>query len=181
MSWEQRLLDLFEDLEQQAEGAALAARDAEVAELARAEYSEIDLAARYHASVGSHVELAGPHGLVVRGRLTRVGADWCLVTDDRANGAEPQEWVLVLACLVSARGLASHAVPPSSRPLTARLGLGSVLRSVAEERAPVTLVRTDGERRRGQVRRVGKDFWELASEGGGLEVVPFSAVAALRR
>ena len=181
MSWEQRLLDLFEDLEQQAEGAALAARDAEVAELARAEYSEVDVASRWHASVGQDVELTGPHGLVVRGRVARVGAGWCLVTEDRRAGAEPQEWVFVLGCLVSGRGLSTHALPPPSRPLPARLGLGSVLRQVAEERTPVTVVRIDGERRRGHVGRVGKDFLELRPESGGLEVLPFSAVVALRR
>ena len=56
MTWERELLDLFEDLEHQAEGLALTDRDAEVAELARSEYAEIDLAARVHASVGQPVE-----------------------------------------------------------------------------------------------------------------------------
>lgn len=182
MSWERRLFDLFEDLEQQAEGAALAARDLEVAELARAEYSEIDLASRCHASIGHLVELAGPHGLLVRGRVARAGTGWCLVVAE--GGGErlgDEEWVFVLASLVTARGLSAQAQPPATRPLTGRLGLGSVLRTVAEEHASVTLVRSDGERRRGRVGRVGKDFLELLPDGGGVEIVPFSAVAALRR
>ncbi len=181
MSWERRLLDLFEDLEQQAEGAALAARDAEVAELARAEYSEIDLAARCHASVGADVELTGPAGLVVRGRVARAGAGWCLLVSGSGARSVVQEWLFVLTGLVSARGLSPHALPVSTRPITARLGLGHVLRSMAEERGTVTLVRCDGEHRQGVLGRVGRDFLELVGEGGGVEVVPFSGLAALRR
>lgn len=184
MSWEQRLLDLFEDLEQQAEGAALAARDSEVAELARAEYSEVDLASRWHASVGCDVELACLGGLVVRGRVTRVGAGWCLVADraDAPGGAggHTEEWLVALATLVSVRGLSTRARPLSTRPVTARLGLASALRGLAEEQQPVTLVRPDGERRQGLVGRVGSDFLELVADGA-VEVVPFSAVTALRR
>ena len=177
MSWEQRLLDLFEDLEQQAEGAALSARDAEVAELARAEYAEVDLASRVHASVGHQVELT-LCGVVVRGRLARAGAGWCLVV------ADSHEWVVRLDHLVAGRGLSSQAIPAALRSLTSRLGVGSVLRELAEERAPVTLVRSDGERRNGVLGRVGRDFLELSTEGGsvvGTEVVPFSAVVAVRR
>src|SRR4051794_10210086 len=55
MRWEERLLDLFDDLEQQAEGLALIGRDAEVAELSRAEYAQVDLADRLHASEGRSV------------------------------------------------------------------------------------------------------------------------------
>lgn len=183
MSWEQRLLDLFEDLEQQAEGAALAARDAEVAELARAEYSEIELDARWHASVGRQVELSGAHGLVVRGRLARVGSGWCLVVQgsvDERTDADP-EWVVALSTVVAVRGLSPQAQPASLRPVMSRLGLGSALRGVAEDGAPVTLVRSDGVRRQGRVGRVGRDFLELHREDGGTEVVPFSAVSAVLR
>jgi hypothetical protein len=180
MSWELRLLDLFEDLEQQAAGAALAMRDAEVAELARGEYSEIELAARCHASVGLDVELTGPAGVFVRGRVARVGAGWCLLVSGMEDRSEPQEWLFVLTGLVSARGLSTRATPLSTRPITGRLGLASVLRGIAEERGPVTLVRSDGERRQGRLGRVGKDFLELLGETGA-EVVPFSALAALRR
>ena len=174
VSWEARLLDLFEDLEQQAEGAALVARDSEVAELARAEYSEIDLASRCHASLDQQVELTGPAGLVVRGRLARAGDGWCLVVGDA------HEWLFALAHLLTVRGLSAQARPPALRPVTARLGVGSVLRELAEDQAEVTLARTDGELRRGRLGRVGRDFLELASDAGQ-EVVPFSAVAAVRR
>ena len=58
-------LELFDDLEQQAEGLALAERDARVAERCRAEYAEVDLVARLHASVGTPVQVE------VRGRRRR--------------------------------------------------------------------------------------------------------------
>ena len=179
MSWEQRLLDLFEDLEQQAEGAALAARDAEVAELSRVEYAEVELASRWHASVGHHVEITGHHGLVLRGRVARTGNGWCLVAEVDQAGVD-QEWLLALDHVVAARGLSPSAQPPSLRPVTGRLGLGSALRGVAEEQQPVMVVRSDGTRRRGRLLRVGKDFVELSGEGG-TEVTPFTAIVAVRR
>ena len=57
MSWEQRLLAVFDDLEQQAEGLALAERDAAVEELSRAGYAEVELAARLHAATGNELVL----------------------------------------------------------------------------------------------------------------------------
>jgi hypothetical protein len=64
--------------------------------------------------------------------------------------------------------------------LTARLGLGSVLRRIAGQRDGVVVVSADGERRSGSVGRVGADFLELAVTDGGVEVVPFAGVVALR-
>jgi hypothetical protein len=176
MGWERALLELFDDLEQQAEGLALAHRDADVAELARAEYAEVDLASRLHASVDHAVELqvrgAGP----VRGRLERVGSGWCLLSATEAGGADT---VVALPALLGARGLAAGARPEPLRGVAARLGIGSVVRRLAEEGGRVTVVRTDGERRGGVLARVGADFLELAEEGR-LELVPFPAVALLR-
>lgn len=177
MSWEQRVLDLFDDLEQQAEGLALAERDAAVAELGRAEYAEVELLSRLHASVGHVVHLHLQGVGTVRGRLERVGAGWCLLSGERP--ASPGTVVRVPA-LMSARGLSPRAVPGSVRGPLSRLGFGSVLRGLAEEPEAVVLVLLDGEARRGVVRRVGADFVELAGPGQGAELVPFSAVAAVR-
>ena len=57
MRWEYQLGDLFDDLEQQAEGLALTERDALVAEQSRAEYAQVDLTARLHASRGTRLVL----------------------------------------------------------------------------------------------------------------------------
>ena len=71
MRWEERLLDLFDDLEQQAEGLALAERDALVAEQSRSEYAAVALADRLHASVGTRLLLdVGGFG-ALDGRLVR--------------------------------------------------------------------------------------------------------------
>jgi hypothetical protein len=176
VGWERAVLELFDDLEQQAEGLALAQRDADVAELARAEYAGVDLTSRLHASVDATVELqvqgAGP----VRGRLGRVGNGWCLVVASPPGGVDT---VVSLSALVGARGLLAGARPEPLRGVAGRLGIGSVVRRLAEEGGRVTVVRTDGELRAGVLARVGADFLELADEGR-LELVPFAAVALLR-
>jgi hypothetical protein len=177
MSWEQRLFGLFEDLEQQAEGLALVSRDAAVEELARAGYSEVDLGSRLHASVGLTVQLVLKGAGQVRGRLARVGAGWCLMTPEAGVG---QEWVVSLPALVAARGLSARAVPEPARSVVTRLRLGSVLRGLSEEAEPLAVLTVDGEQRRGRILRVGADFLELAP-AGGVEVLPFTAVALVRR
>ncbi|HET6562790.1 MAG TPA: hypothetical protein VFG72_13005 [Marmoricola sp.] len=177
MSWEKRVLDLFDDLEQQAEGLALVERDAAVAELGRAEYAEVELLSRLHASVGHPVHLHVQGLGMLRGRLDRVGTGWCLVSGEPP--ARP-ETVVRLGAVMSARGLSPRAVPEAVRGPLARLGLGSVLRGLAEEACPVVVALLDGDARRGVPGRVGADFVEVVTADGGAEVVPFSAVAAVR-
>jgi hypothetical protein len=176
MSWERQLFDLLDDLEQQADGLERVEREAEVAELAVAEYAGVALVARVHASVGQQVEVTLIGGETERGRLARAGADWCLVVGEGAS----RECLVRLPAVVAARGLSWRAVPEPSRRVTARLGLGSVLRSLAEERHPVQVVGVDGRRRQGGVSRVGADFFELVDDVGSW-VLPFAGVAALRR
>lgn len=176
MTWERELLDLFDDLEHQAEGLALADRDAEVAELARSEYAEIDLASRLNASVGRPLEPTVSGIGVVRGRLLGTGNGWLLLQP--AGTAE--SWLVSLGAVTALRGLAAGARRADTLPVTTRLGVTSVLRRVADEAAPVAVVRTDGVHRQGRIGRVGADFLEIADESG-LELVPLSALAVLRR
>ena len=143
MRWEERLLDLFDDLEQQADGLALAERDALVVEQSRAEYAEVDLASRLAASVGGRA------------------------------------WVVVLAAVRRARGLSDGAVDAAARPLTTRLGLASALRGLAEGRSETVVHGPDGQVTRAVLGRVGRDFVEVRMPDGPLEVVPFTAIAAL--
>ncbi len=177
MSWERALLELFDDLEQQAEGLALANRDADVAELARAEYAEVDLESRLHASLDQDVELQVRGAGALRGRLARVGTGWCLLATTGAPGGET---VVLTGTVLGARGLAAGARPEPLRGVASQLGIGSVLRRLAEHGSRVTVVRGDGERRSGVLARVGADFLELADEGR-LELVPFGALVAVRR
>ncbi len=180
MRWDDRLGALFDDLEQQADGLALTLRDAEVAELARAEYAQVDLEARLHASLGRVLvlDIEGPG--VLEGALRRVGAGWLLL------GTGGQEWLVRLAAIWSLRGLAEGGVAVPARPVTARLGIGSALRRIAEDRLEVVLHRRDATTSRGRLVRVGADFLDLdtgaeeAGTAGHLHTVAFHAVAALR-
>ena len=109
MHWEERLLALFDDLEQQAEGLALAARDAEVAELGRAEYAHVDLTSRVHGSVRGRLALAVDGVGRMDVELVRAGADWCLVRDAL------HEW-LVRYELGGLEGLVDRSHRPGSCP-----------------------------------------------------------------
>lgn len=179
MRWDVRLDDVhpvLQDLEQQAEGLALADRDAEVAELARAEYAEVDLGSRLHATVGHRVQVVAAGVGALDGLLTRVGDGWLLV----ASGS--REWVVPTPAVTSYRGLSARVLPAEGRPMTARLGLPSALRGVASAREELVLHRCDGTVLRGVVERVGADFAEVrVADAGGLETLPLTALAAVRR
>jgi hypothetical protein len=189
MRWDDRLGELFDDLEQQAEGLALSQRDAEVAELARAEYAQVDLAARLHGSLGRRLVLEVEGFGVLDGVLSRVGSGWCLL------GTGSREWLVRLAATGSLRGLVERGLPAEGRPVTARLGLASALRRVAETQAEVVLHRVDGTTMRGRPLRVGADFLDLRTDADGagpesagpdsagpdsVRTVPFSALALVR-
>ena len=189
MGWDRALASLFDDLEQQAEGLVLSARDADVAEHGRAEYASVDLESRVHASVGARVacDLLGGHRL--RGTLARAGRDWLLLVPlEGSDDGDDSGWVVHLRCVTRLSGLGQRALPPEARGVLARLGLGSVLRRLAESRRPVLLALTDGAQVRGGVGRIGADFVEVIVEGpgpgaraaAGTDLVPLAAVAALR-
>ena len=177
MRWEERLGDLFDDLEQQAEGLALADRDAEVAEQSRAEYAQVDLASRLHASVGRRLLVALTGVGPVEARLARVGRGWCLLE------VGPQEWIVPQPAIGSVRGLADRAAPAEVRPVTSRLGLSSALRGVSEARVEAVLHGRDGSVTRGVLDRVGADFVEVRVgdvRAGYLQTMPFDGLAAVR-
>lgn len=182
---------LFEQLEQQAEALHLAERDAEVADLARAEYAAVTLAARLHASVGRSVRLGVVGVGFLQGDLRRAGPEWLGLRGGRGAAEGPgQDWFVRIAAIRSSRGLSGRAVSEPARPVTARLGIGSVLRGLAEADAPVVVHQLDGSSCAGVLRRVGADFVELAGvrpdagpDAGldaGLDVVSLRWVAAIR-
>lgn len=177
--------EVFRDLEQQAAGLARSQRDADLAELARAEYAEVELASRLHASPGCTLTLDLRGAGQVAGTLLRVGAGWCTVGAGqvpRATGPHRGAYVVRLGAVVALRGVSRRAVPPEARPVTARLGLGSVLREAAQQRPEVTVALTDGSRRAGSLARVGADFAELAEARGGPPLlVPFAGIAWVRQ
>jgi hypothetical protein len=130
--------------------------------------------------VGTRVLLEVSGLGVLDGRLVRLGDGWCLVDVDG------REWIVVLGAVGWWRGLVDRGIGTAARPVTARLGVGSALRGVAETREAVALHSTDGSIARGVLGRVGADFVELLADPArdeddraAVRVVPFSAVAAL--
>ncbi|KQT89353.1 hypothetical protein ASG49_16380 [Marmoricola sp. Leaf446] len=182
MSWEAALLDVFEDLEQQAAGLRLADRDAEVADLAAAAYAEVALAARAHASRGALLVVRSVGGLVLTGTLVRSGTDWLLV---EAAGAS---WLVPLAGVVSVSGLSPRADDTESWSAVDRLTLRALVRRTAESDPRCRLHLADGSSTTGAVLRVGSDFLELVAGDPApgervptsTTLVPLAAVAALR-
>ena len=130
MSWEGALVALFDDLEQQAAGMHLAEREAQVAEMAAAEYARVDLAERLHASLGRELQATLRGGRQLAGRLARVGEDWFLLVEPSAR-----EWIVRHDGVTSVTGLAVGADSRETWSVVDRLSLRSVLRSVAEVHA----------------------------------------------
>lgn len=177
MGWEEDLFALLDDLEGQAEALYDAERGPELVDRSRAEYQQVSLASRLMASTDREVTLeiagVGP----VSGLLSRVAAEWCLLSGQSGAGAD---WIVRLAALTRVTGASERSLPEVAwSPLT-RLSLGSALRRLSEsgERCLVHLV--DGSRHEGTLRRVGSDFVELVDAGDRLGLVPFSSVGAVQ-
>lgn len=175
MRWEERLLAELDDLEQLAGGLHLAERDAVVAELSVSEYAQVELASRLHASVGAVVRLGLAGSTTAEGEVTRVGKDWLLLGRDRV------ETVVRLDAVLRVGGASARSVPEEARSVLARLALGSVLRQLGAERETLAITLTDGTIARGRLRRVGRDFVEVAGEDGRVELLGFAGLAMLRR
>ena len=174
MTWEEQLFSVLDDLEGQAEALFQADRDAELADRTRSEYTAVTLASRLMASVGDDVVVTVSGMGPVRGMIQRVCADWFLLS------TAMQEWVVRTAAVVQARGAAERSVPEAAWSPVARLGFGSALRRVAEERQGALVYLVDGSRLEARVERVGQDFVEV-SVGSQAALVPFTAIAAVQR
>jgi small nuclear ribonucleoprotein (snRNP)-like protein len=178
--------DLFADLERQWEALGQSERQAEVAERTRAEFARVRLVDRLRGSEARQVALVTRGGQALTGELSRVGPDFVLVSTGR------HECVVPLDAIRSVRGLGAATVSAEAvGPVQARLGLASVLRTIAADRSVVTVVTTDDRALSGTLQRVGSDFVELlehpvdatarAAQGRGLTLMPFVVVALVRR
>jgi hypothetical protein len=179
MGWndgDDSVLGMLDDLEMQAEGLHLAERAVEVGELSVAQYAEVELLGRLHASVGRMVRVGTTGGLELHGRLTGTGADWSLISDGHGRA-----WFVHLSAMAILGGLAPGSIPAEARPLTARLTLRSALRGLAEDRRPCTLHLSGGRVLQGNLVRVGADFAVLRQvETGEQLVVPVAAIAVVQ-
>lgn len=177
MGWEESMFAVFDDLEQQAAGLHLVERDAEVADLTVAEYSQVSLGARLHASLGLELRVRLIGGRLVSGRLARVGEDWLLLVD------RPAEWIVRHDGIASVTGLSPRADSEEAWSVEDRLTVRAVLRRLAGVNAPCLVHFADDQQVEGRVGRVGRDFFELRvgeGEDRSVRVVPVGAVSALQ-
>ena len=174
MSWESHLFDLFDDLEQQADGIFQVEREAEVAERSRAEYAAVSLASRLMATVGGEVVLRVRGIGVLQGTLQRVAADWCLVVASR------QVWIVRVAAIDQIRGAADRSVPELAWSPVAKLGFGSALRHLSEQHQACLITLVDGTRHEAQLTRVGQDFVEATVGRDTGALFPFAGIAAVQ-
>jgi hypothetical protein len=176
VGWDERLFDLFDDLEGQAEALYAAELDAELADRSRAEYASVSLASRLMASVGSAVALDVAGVGAVRGQLRRVGAGWCLVSGDSG------EWLVPFEAVVTLAGASPRAVPEVAWSAVSRLGLGSALRRLADDGRSCWVTTRTGVRHEVLLSRVGSDFVEACTvdEDQRPLLIALSAVAAVQ-
>lgn len=173
-AWEQALDALFADLELEAEGLRLAERREQAAELGAAGYAEVTFESRLLASPGSSVDLRLIGGTRVRGKVARAAQGWLLLHDEGGRG-----WVVPTGAIAVAAGLPAGAVAEEARTVLSRLRIGSVLRTLADERRDCLVHLRTGERVDGAVARVGRDFVELRTPTGPAGV-PIDALAAVQ-
>ena len=174
---------LFDDLGGQAEAAERADRAAEAAELRRLELSRVAMTDRLAGAVGSRLTLAVEGVDPLDGVLLQVGGDWALV-----QGSGP-ETLVVLSAVTAVTGL-PVAAGSVGDALDRSLGLGFVLRRLARDRAPVSVVVRTGQTFTGTIDRVGTDFLDVAEHAADLPrradavrrvlTVPFGALAVVR-
>ncbi|TAM89274.1 MAG: hypothetical protein EPN43_07280 [Jatrophihabitans sp.] len=178
---------LFDDLAAQAQSLERAERAARIEERTRAEFGDLALLDRVRTAVGARLRVQTSAGGTLGGTLTRWGGDWLLLAED--GGAEV---LVALAAVVTIGGLPpAAAVPGTVDAVTARLGLRSVLRRLARDRAPVRLLLAGGASVDAVIDRVGSDFLEAAvvapgearraAAVRGVQIVPTAALAAVRR
>lgn len=166
-----RWSELAADLDALAEAQEVAASDAMVAELTRAEHATIALPDRFRAATGTGVVVDLADGEPLRGVVRTATETWLLLAG-AAHGRERH--LIPLAAIDGVSGLGVRSAPAAGR----ELALTSPLRDLQRDRRTV-LVRTRVRVARGRIGRVGADHLDLDVADGsrrGVRVVPFSAL-----
>lgn len=175
---------LFRDLEAQLAAADAAELDAEVADRTRRESALLALLDRASGARGTRVGIRVHGGVTVEGVLAEVGSQWLLLVDDAGRDVlVPAGAVLMVSGLAVWTGSSG-----AGGQVAARLGLGSALRALARDRAPVTVLLVDGSTVTGTIDRVGADFVEITDREPGprgqrrppVRTVPSAALAFVR-
>lgn len=182
MRWD----ELFRDLEAQLEAASATELAAEVADRSRREAATLTWVDRAREATGARVSVRVSGAGVVDGVLREVGSQWLLVEEEARRDA-----LVPAAAVLAVGGLTSRsAVPGTAGHVVSRLGLGSALRGLARDRAPVSVSLVDGSVVDGTVDRVGQDFLEVSTHEPGearrqaqvrsVRTLPFAAVSVVR-
>lgn len=177
---------LAADMAAQAEALELQDRAAEIAERARHEIGQLQLADRLRDGVGSVVTVTCCGRVTSRGVLRRIASDALLIQEQGSR-----ECLLSLPCVLSISGVTWQSAAPSGSPVAERIGLRMLLRAISRDRSEVRIALLDASTVSGTIDRVGADFLELATHPAGearrrsavrqLIVVPLSGVVAVRR
>ena len=166
MRWE----ELFDDLESQAEATMLELEQEDAAEIEVAEQAQILLADRIRARIGSHL-VVGVEGESYAGDVIDASRAWVLL-------AGPVSDVLVpMSAIAWVDGLERSAPSPQGAEL--KIGLGHVLRRLAQEEVDVRVL-CAGRTVSGVIDRVGYDHLEVRVNGAQIGiVVPFWALTSV--
>lgn len=176
-----RFDDLLAGIAAEAEAADVAALDADIAELERASRAETRMLDRLRGQREVSLEIVG--GTFVRGLVAAAGRDVVVLA------APDGDWAVAvwgIAAALDIGGDSRDAVAASDR-----LGLASVARAWARQRAVVRVLRVGAGPVDGTIDTVGADHLELAEHDPGEPrradavrrqlVIPLGAIAAIRR
>ncbi len=180
MRWD----ELFEGLERQFDGLRDAVEDADHGERVRVEFGAVSAVERLAGSVGGLLGLQLSDGQRISGRLTRVGVDWLLL-----HQAGVVDLLVAWPAVTGVEGL-SLRTGPHLGVVDRRFDLRKAVRTLARDRAPVTVHTAHGAELSGTIDRVGADFFELAAHAAwetrrrtavrGVVLVPLGAVLMIR-
>ena len=153
MRWD----DLFADLQAQFDAAADEHVPMQVAELAEAEIATTMLPDRWRARRGERLQVRLRDGSDRDGVVSDAAQDWLVLAGEARRSLIPR------TAVVLARPLGPSAPGPTR--VERALGLGHVLRALAQERLEV-VVHTIAGTYRGRLARVGGDHCDLVDARG---------------
>ena len=157
---------VFADLEAEAQSLADAELAEEIADRTRREFARIRvtdrLGAARHRQLTVHIRDAPAGSRTLRLRVTDVGTDWLMGTND--DGLEPTEWLLPSSSLIAVDDPGPLANDPDTRGFVdQRRDVRLVLREWVRDRGGVVVGVADLGEVAGRLDRVGADHVDLAT------------------
>ncbi|MDC4232681.1 hypothetical protein M3T53_02985 [Actinomyces sp. B33] len=156
-------MDLFlADLASRFDAGRREEMDGLVGELADAERASVDLGSRIRGGRGGPLTVVVRGGRSVRGRVLDAADSWVLIREDAGDRLIPVSAVSAVWPLATAA--------PGEGVIARRLGIGHVLRALADRRSPV-VVDHDAGRHCGVISAVYADHLEIEAsvDAGSLD------------